>query len=246
MNILICSTKFRSSQSRWNAPKCKNSFFNDLKRLYFIWSCTKSIDWRRKNRIDTILKEFKSPDVLLKYFSAGQVGQDKRLNPRKQFALNYGIFIPIKYLLLLVWILRFGLTDIRGIFCSAKKKEFIMHIITLFETCIRKVYAEPYKYQRNPGAMVQATIIFDMKGFSMQHISCKPGICTNSSKFFHEFNRYFLIIAMEAIIQILQIYEANYPEILHKAFVINGNFASFINTIWFISKLHIRCSSESV
>lgn len=67
------------------------------------------------------------------------------------------------------------MTDIRGILRSATKKDFITYIMTIMEGCFYKVYAEPGKYQRHPGAMVQGTMIFDLDHFSIQHVTCKPG-----------------------------------------------------------------------
>ncbi len=46
------------------------------------------MDWRRQHRIDSILDEFKPPEVLAKYFPAGFVGQDKLKNPRKNKKLE--------------------------------------------------------------------------------------------------------------------------------------------------------------
>ena len=38
------------------------------------------------------------------------------------------------------------------------------------------VTSDPQRYRRSPDAIVQSTIIFDMEGFSMQHITNKQGI----------------------------------------------------------------------
>uniref|UniRef100_A0A0P5N3Q7 Cral/trio domain-containing protein n=2 Tax=Daphnia magna TaxID=35525 RepID=A0A0P5N3Q7_9CRUS len=141
-----------------------------------------SLDWRRKYKIDTLLDDFKPPEVLAKYFPAGFVGRDKFLNP--------------------LWVVRYGRTDMKGILRSTKKRDYVMKVIHLVESSIWLVKSNPEKYRRSSDAIVQSTIIFDMEGFSMQHITNKQ--------------------AMESAVKLVQIYEANYPEYLHRVFVINA------------------------
>ena len=47
------------------------------------------MEWRRQYRVDTLLDEFKSPEVVAKYFAAGFVGRDKQRNPRKKLDINF-------------------------------------------------------------------------------------------------------------------------------------------------------------
>ena len=51
-----------------------------------------------------------------------------------------------------------------------------MKVIHLVESSIWMVTSDPQRYRRSPDAIVQSTIIFDMEGFSMQHITNKQGI----------------------------------------------------------------------
>lgn len=44
----------------------------------------KALEWRRQFKIDSILNDFKPPEVLLNYVSAGLVGRDKAQSPRKR------------------------------------------------------------------------------------------------------------------------------------------------------------------
>lgn len=50
-----------------------------------------------------------------------------------------------------------------------------MKVIHLVESSIWLVKSNPETYQRSPDAIVQSTIIFDMEGFTMQHITNKQG-----------------------------------------------------------------------
>lgn len=53
----------------------------------------KSLEWRRQYKIDDIRDDFKPPDVLRKYFSAGLVGRDKLQSPciRTSFTKNKNV-----------------------------------------------------------------------------------------------------------------------------------------------------------
>ncbi|KZS17843.1 putative SEC14 protein 2 [Daphnia magna] len=115
-----------------------------------------SLEWRRRYKIDSLREDFKPPDVLRKYFSAGFVGQDKLQSP--------------------LWITRYGKSDMKGILRSSKKKDFVMYVVYLVETSIWRVMSDPQKYKRSPGAIVQTTIIFDLEDLSMQHITNKQAV----------------------------------------------------------------------
>lgn len=72
-----------------------------------------------------------------------------------------------------MWVVRYGMSDMKGILHSVKKKDYLMHVVNLVESSIRAVKTYPEKYKRTPNALVQSTIIFDMDGFSMRHITHK-------------------------------------------------------------------------
>ena len=116
----------------------------------------KSVEWRRKYKIDAMIKDYKAPDVLTKYFSAGHIGVDKHSS----------------YLM----VVRYGATDLKGILQSVKKKDYVMYVIELVERSITMVRNNQAKYKRSPDAINQACVIFDMAGFSMRHVTYKPGI----------------------------------------------------------------------
>ncbi|XP_046633872.1 SEC14-like protein 2 isoform X2 [Daphnia pulicaria] len=115
-----------------------------------------SLELRRQYKIDSLLNDFKPPEVLVNYLSAGITGQDKLLNP--------------------LWITRYGKTDMKGILRSTKKIDFMMYIIYLIEMGVSQVLSEPNKFKRVPDALVQTTIIFDCDGISMQHVTNKKFI----------------------------------------------------------------------
>ncbi len=102
-----------------------------------------------------------------------------------------------------------------------------MYIVSLVETMIYQVLEDPPKYKRTDDTIVQATVIFDMDQFSMRHITYKPGKNFPSHKnFANKFKRIEndrnFRSAMDSVIRLIQIYEANYPEMLRRVFVING------------------------
>ncbi|EFX85553.1 hypothetical protein DAPPUDRAFT_222572 [Daphnia pulex] len=76
-------------------------------------------------------------------------------------------------------ITRFGAMDLKGMLLSAKKRDYLMTVVEVM------------------------TVIFDMAGFSMRHITFKP-------------------VAVETTLQLLQISESKYPELLRCVFVINA------------------------
>ncbi|XP_046460719.1 SEC14-like protein 2 [Daphnia pulex] len=141
-----------------------------------------SLDWRRKNKIDLLTDSYQSPEVLTKYFSSGHLGVDKFKS----------------YLILF----RFGISDMKGIMHSSKKKDCVLHITQILEKNFLMVRNDPSKYKRSPDAIAQTCAIIDLEGFSMSHVTYKP--------------------AIDAVIQCVQMYEANYPELLRRVFIINA------------------------
>lgn len=124
-----------------------------------------------------------------------------------------------------VWLVRYGTIDIKGILHAIKKKDYITHVVNLVETSMSMVLRNPTRYKRSPDAIVQSTIIFDMEGFGMRHVTYKPGRIpfgfTLENLIIFSYHQFY-ILAMDAAFKIIQIYEANYPELLYRVFVING------------------------
>lgn len=119
------------------------------------------MDWRRKNKIDLLLDGYQSPEVLTKYFAAGNLGVDK-----------------LKSNLLLI---RYGMIDIKGVLLSSKKKEYVTHVVQIVEKTLAMVRKDPMKYKRSPDAISQASVIVDLEGLSMNHVAYKPGLVLDNN-----------------------------------------------------------------
>ncbi|XP_057372019.1 SEC14-like protein 2 [Daphnia carinata] len=141
-----------------------------------------SMEWRQKNRVDTITEDWKAPEVLTKYCAVGHVGADKN----KSYVV----------------VCRHGAMDWKGLLLSAKKKDLITYMVKIVEQSILDARKNPARFIPSPTTISQATIILDMDGFSMRHITHKP--------------------ALDTVLQLLQMNEANYPEFLRRIFVINA------------------------
>jgi len=131
-------------------------------------------------------------DTLLQDFESPEVFQ-------KYFAAG---FVGVDKAHNPLWVVRYGKIDMKGILHSAKKKDYLYHVYTLVETSIEASKQYKKKHNLPSSFMPQSTIIFDMEDFAMRHITYKP--------------------AMDAAVQIIQFYEANYPEYLRRVFVINA------------------------
>uniref|UniRef100_A0A0P6EZV9 Cral/trio domain-containing protein n=2 Tax=Daphnia magna TaxID=35525 RepID=A0A0P6EZV9_9CRUS len=141
-----------------------------------------SLEWRQKNRIAAMKDDSESPEVMIKYFAVGHTGADKY----KSYTL----------------IVRYGAMDLKGLLLSLKKKDYLMYVIRNFEKSILEIKNNPERYTPSPTSIGQCTLILDMAGFSMRHITYKP--------------------ALDISFQMLQMNEANYPEFLRRVFVINA------------------------
>lgn len=121
--------------------------------------------------------------------------------------------------------------DMKGILRSAKKRDFVMYIAYLVEFSISKVIEDPKKYKRSPDAIVQTTVIFDLEGLSMQHITNRQGTLNAYTRivlYIWIQNMYnfvnFTFIAVDVAIKLITLYEANYPEYLSNILVVNGKW----------------------
>ncbi len=84
----------------------------------------------------------------------------------------------------LVWVLRSGRNDNIGLMHCVSKKDYLMFLLNVLETMISKVVANPTKYRRTPGAVVQATVIVDVEGFSMNQATYKPSTLFSKYSYF--------------------------------------------------------------
>ncbi|KAH9383778.1 hypothetical protein HPB48_025548 [Haemaphysalis longicornis] len=89
--------------------------------------------------------------VLKKYYPGGLVGHDKEGCP--------------------LWIIPFGYTDIKGLFYSVKKSDFIRHIIQQLEYSAQDMAAQSEKL----GKVIEMhSFIFDLENFNLKQIAWKP------------------------------------------------------------------------
>lgn len=138
-----------------------------------------NLQWRKQYNIDSILDDYEPIEVLKKYYPGGLIGHDKEGCP--------------------LWIIPFGYTDIKGLFYSVKKSDFIKHIIQQLEYSAQDMAAQSEKL----GKVIEMhSFIFDLENFNLKQIAWKP--------------------ALDMIIYLVTMYEDNYPEMLKKAYVINA------------------------
>ncbi|XP_026757927.2 SEC14-like protein 2 [Galleria mellonella] len=137
-----------------------------------------SLKWREKWGVDE-LQHWEGPEILQKYFPSGSTGFDKEGSPV--------IIVPLVGL------------DVWGMLHSLSKSDVIRMVIKHLENYL--AIAQKQALTHGPAAL-QATVIFDLEGFSMKQYAWKP--------------------AAEMVFTLLQMYEANYPEILKICFIVNA------------------------
>ncbi|GFQ76054.1 SEC14-like protein 2 [Trichonephila clavata] len=138
-----------------------------------------SLQWRKQIGAESLIDDYEPHEVLTKYFPGGLVGHDKEGCP--------------------VWIIPFGHMDIKGMFYSVKKSEFIKYVVKLME-----ISEQDMKDQTEElGKKIEThSIIFDMDNFTMKQVAWKP--------------------AVDMMTQLVKVFEDNYPERLKKTYVINA------------------------
>ncbi|XP_045616077.2 SEC14-like protein 2 [Procambarus clarkii] len=98
-----------------------------------------------------------------------------------------------------VWIIPYGGCDMRGLLSSVRKADYIRYTIRVLELS-RQDMAKQTQILGYP--ITQQCCIFDLENFSLKHVTWKP--------------------AMDVVLELVQLYEANYPEFLKCAYVINA------------------------
>ncbi|EFX85361.1 hypothetical protein DAPPUDRAFT_193891 [Daphnia pulex] len=186
--VRIYSVQFRTAVQDYQLPESDDTYLlrwlvaRDFDLAKAENMLRNSLDWRRKNKTDLLLDGYQSPEVLTKYFAAGNLGVDK-----------------LKNNLLLI---RYGMIDIKGVLLSSKKKDYVTHVVQIVEKTLAMVRKDPMKYKRSLDAIPQASVIVDLEGLSMNHVAYKP--------------------ALDTSIQLIQMYESNYPELLRRVYIINA------------------------
>lgn len=106
--------------------------------------------WRESNGADNLIKRYRKPEVLEKYFPISFVGMDKNGNP---ILFNHS-----------------GLTDFKGIFDSVNKQEFIQYMIYLAELG-RKLCFEQSKHMEK--FIGQISVVINGEHFSRHNMNKK-------------------------------------------------------------------------
>jgi len=92
--------------------------------------------------------------------------------------------------------------DMKGLLLSSTKKDYISHIFSMMEKDIYSVRTNLERHKLPPTEVFQSTMIMDLEEFGMQHITHKP--------------------TLDVAMQYVQFYEANYPEVLRRMFIVNA------------------------
>lgn len=159
--------------------------------------------WRKNNQIDNILTEFKSPDDVL--------GKGKRLadmSPTEERKARMGIvqkYVPLRRIGFdkdgnPVRYFSFGDMDAKGILKSAKRNDCIRAIIQGFEEDVVVMKEQSAKLGK---PIEQWTYIFNFENYTFAKATHKP--------------------TLETLIALFMAYEANYPERLKAAYIINAS-----------------------
>ncbi|XP_064461183.1 SEC14-like protein 2 [Ornithodoros turicata] len=137
------------------------------------------IVWREHYDTDNILDGPESPLVLRKYYPGGLIGPDRDGCP--------------------VWIIPFGISDLKGILMSVTRGEMMKHVIRSFE--VGETYMK--KQSKLLGRTIETQIfVFDFDGFSLRSIASKA--------------------VLDFITDLMSLFENNYPERLKAAYVVNA------------------------
>ncbi|XP_070494118.1 SEC14-like protein 4 [Chironomus tepperi] len=130
----------------------------------------------------------------------------------------------------IVIIIPFKGTDAYGLFHASSQQEVVKYILRLADDFMSKAYEQSKTYGPEARKFV---VIFDMDGFTLRQYLYKP--------------------AIEAIIELIQIYTNNLPEILKFCYVINAPtiFSFFFNIVkqfldeYTLSKINLYNSNQS-
>ncbi|KAM4615793.1 SEC14-like protein 2 [Polymixia lowei] len=114
----------------------------------------KHLEFRKNLTVDTIITEWKPPEVIEKYLSGGMCGYDREGSP--------------------IWYDVIGPMDPKGLFLSASKQDFIKSKIRDCEMLQKECDLQSQRLGRNVEAI---TMIYDVEGLGLKHL-WKPAIET--------------------------------------------------------------------
>nr|XP_043881531.1 SEC14-like protein 2 [Solea senegalensis] len=114
----------------------------------------KHLEFRKQMKIDTIITEWRPPEVIEKYLSGGMCGHDLEGSP--------------------IWYDVIGPVDPKGLFLSASKQDFIKSKIRDCEMLQKDCDRQSERLGRNVESI---TMIYDVEGLGLKHL-WKPAIET--------------------------------------------------------------------
>ncbi|XP_028269425.1 SEC14-like lipid binding 8 isoform X1 [Parambassis ranga] len=114
----------------------------------------KHLEFRKHMKVDTIITDWRPPEVIEKYLSGGMCGYDREGSP--------------------IWYDVIGPVDPKGLFLSASKQDFIKSKIRDCEMLQGECNRQSERLGRNVESI---TMVYDVEGLGMKHL-WKPAIET--------------------------------------------------------------------
>ncbi|XP_046633862.1 SEC14-like protein 2 [Daphnia pulicaria] len=192
MDQLDEESKLALTEFKERVQDCASKLLDTRDEFYLKWLVARSYNvaeaekmlraslaWRQANGVDDILN-WTPPEVLQKYYSLGKLGHDK---------FNCPVYISAQ-----------GNMDLRGIFQSITKKDFMRFQAYTTERINKEMREESLRTGTNKNC--QVVFIGDMTGLSMRQMTYKP--------------------VMDAGSEQTKVYESNYPENIRRMFIINA------------------------
>ncbi|XP_037547876.1 SEC14-like protein 2, partial [Nematolebias whitei] len=112
----------------------------------------KHVEFRRQFKVDTIVSDWKSPEVIEKYVSGGMCGYDREGSP--------------------IWYDVIGPLDPKGLMMSATKQDFLRTKIRHCEMLQQECRRQSEKLGKN---VESVTLIYDLEGLGLKHL-WKPAV----------------------------------------------------------------------
>uniref|UniRef100_A0A665TYN1 SEC14-like lipid binding 8 n=1 Tax=Echeneis naucrates TaxID=173247 RepID=A0A665TYN1_ECHNA len=112
------------------------------------------LEFRKHMKVDTIITEWRPPEVIEKYLSGGMCGYDREGSP--------------------IWYDVIGPVDPKGLFLSASKQDFIKSKIRDCEMLQKECTLQTQRLGKNVESI---TMIYDVEGLGLKHL-WKPAIET--------------------------------------------------------------------
>ncbi|XP_071323028.1 SEC14-like protein 2 [Trachinotus anak] len=112
----------------------------------------KHVEFRKQMRVDSIISDWKPPEVIEKYVSGGMCGYDREGSP--------------------IWYDVIGPLDPKGLLLSATKQDFLKTKIRHTEMLRRECQRQSEKLGKN---IESITLIYDCEGLGLKHV-WKPAI----------------------------------------------------------------------